>query len=55
MALYRAALLHAFPGRNVRAILVYSDGPKVIELAGSVLDEIISRVPAARSAHGSLA
>jgi ATP-dependent helicase/nuclease subunit A len=55
MALYRAALMRAFPGRNVRAILVYSDGPKVIELEGSVLDEIISRVSAAPSAHGSLA
>jgi ATP-dependent helicase/nuclease subunit A len=55
MALYRAALAHAFPGRAVRAVLVYSDGPKVIELSGSVLDEIISRVSAAHSAHGSLA
>jgi ATP-dependent helicase/nuclease subunit A len=55
MGLYRAALMRSFPGRNVRAVLVYSDGPKVIELEGSVLDEIISRVAAVRSAHGSLA
>jgi ATP-dependent helicase/nuclease subunit A len=55
MALYRAALVRSFPGRVVRAILVYSDGPKVIELSSSVLDEIISRVSAAHLAHGSLA
>ena len=55
MALYRAALAHAFPGRNVRAILVYTDGPKVIELSTDVLDEIISRVSASRAPHGSVA
>ena len=55
MALYRAALAQAFPGRNVRAILVYTDGPKVIELSTDVLDEIISRVSASRPAHGSVA
>ena len=55
MALYRAALARAFPGRIVRAVLVYSDGPKVIELPASILDEIISRVSAGHSAHGSLA
>ena len=55
MALYRAALAHAFPGRNVRAILVYTDGPKVIELSTDALDEIISRVSASRAAHGSVA
>lgn len=44
MALYRAALAHAFPGRAVRAILVFTDGPKVIELSTAALDEVISRV-----------
>lgn len=55
MALYRAALARAFPGRVVRAILVYSDGPKVIELSHSLLDEIISRVSAVHFVHGRLA
>jgi ATP-dependent helicase/nuclease subunit A len=55
MALYRAALARAFPGRTVRAVLVYTDGPKAIELPADVLDEIISRVSAAHSAHGSFA
>jgi ATP-dependent helicase/nuclease subunit A len=55
MALYRAALARAFPGRTVRAVLVYTDGPKAIELPADVLDEIISRVSSAHSAHGSFA
>jgi ATP-dependent helicase/nuclease subunit A len=48
MALYRAALLRAFPGKRVRAILVYTDGPKVIELPTATLDDIISRISAPR-------
>ena len=55
MALYRAALLRTFPGRAVRAILVYTDGPKVIELPAALLDGIIARVSAPPSAHGSVA
>ncbi|HET9149581.1 MAG TPA: double-strand break repair helicase AddA [Alphaproteobacteria bacterium] len=55
MALYRAALLNAFPGRVVRCVLVYTDGPRVIELPAAALDRIIARVSAAPAAHGSLA
>ncbi|HTI85856.1 MAG TPA: double-strand break repair helicase AddA [Alphaproteobacteria bacterium] len=47
MALYRAALLRSFPGRNVRCVLVYTDGPRVIELPATMLDAAISRGSAA--------
>jgi ATP-dependent helicase/nuclease subunit A len=55
MALYRAALARAFPGRAVRCVLVYTDGPRAIELPAAALDRIISRVSAAPAAHGSVA
>ena len=45
MALYRAALLRSFPGRTVRCILVYTDGPRVIELPATMLDAAIQGVP----------
>ncbi|MGE5539182.1 MAG: double-strand break repair helicase AddA [Gemmatimonas sp.] len=55
MALYRAALLRSFPGRNVRCVLVYTDGPRVIELPATMLDAAISRASATAAPHGSLA
>ena len=49
------AAMRRISGRAVRAILVYTDGPKVIELPAALLDGIIARVSAPPSAHGSVA
>ena len=39
MAAYAAALARVFPGRRVRAALLYTAGPRLIELPGHVLGE----------------
>jgi ATP-dependent helicase/nuclease subunit A len=39
MAAYAAALAQVFPGRHVRAALLYTAGPRLIELPGEVLSE----------------
>ena len=38
LALYRAVLAGAYPGREVRALLVWTDGPEVVEPDAAVLD-----------------
>jgi len=44
LAAYRAALREAFPGRPVRALLVYTAGPRVLEIPAESLDSAWSRV-----------
>lgn len=44
LAAYRAALLAAFPGRAVRALLVYTAGPRVLEIPAESLDSAWHRV-----------
>jgi ATP-dependent helicase/nuclease subunit A len=44
LAAYRAALLEAFPGRPVRALLVYTAGPRVLEIPAESLDSAWSQV-----------
>ncbi len=47
LALYRAVLARIYPERAIRAALLFTDGPRVIEVPGAVMDaalaEIISR------------
>jgi ATP-dependent helicase/nuclease subunit A len=38
MAAYRAVLSHAFPGRAVRAGLLYTGGPRLLWLGDELLD-----------------
>ncbi|MGV1013736.1 MAG: double-strand break repair helicase AddA [Methyloceanibacter sp.] len=38
LAAYRTALRKLFPGRTVRAALVWTDGPKLMEIPASLLD-----------------
>jgi ATP-dependent helicase/nuclease subunit A len=44
LAAYRAALLEAFLGRPVRALLVYTAGPRVLEIPAESLDSAWSQV-----------
>ncbi len=44
MAAYRAILAAAWPDRPVRCLLVWTDGPKLMELDGADLDRALSRV-----------
>ena len=41
MALYREAMRAAFPGRAVRAALLWTEGPSLMELPDSALDEAL--------------
>ena len=42
-----AALAAIYPGRRVRAFLVWVEGPGVVELAPGMLNEALGRLPAA--------
>jgi ATP-dependent helicase/nuclease subunit A len=38
LALYRAVLVRVYPGKTIRAALIFTEGPTVIELPGAALD-----------------
>jgi ATP-dependent helicase/nuclease subunit A len=42
LAAYRAALASLYPGRAVRTLLVWTDGPKVMEIPRQMLDRALS-------------
>lgn len=44
MAAYRAVMLTLFKGRPVRCALLYTDGPRLIELDGDEMSESLNRV-----------
>jgi ATP-dependent helicase/nuclease subunit A len=46
LALYRAVLAKLYPGRAVRALLVWTDVPDFMEIAASALDAAVDRVTA---------
>jgi ATP-dependent helicase/nuclease subunit A len=41
LALYRAVLSGVFPGKAVRAALLFTDGPKLVELPAAVMDKAL--------------
>jgi len=47
LALYRAVLGRIYPGRTVRAALVWTEGPALVEFSGLLLDAAIKRVTSA--------
>ena len=44
LAAYRAALRLMFPGRALRAALVWTDGPKLMEIPSNLLDHAERRI-----------
>lgn len=44
MALYRAVLGDLFPGRTVRALMIWTDGPAAVELPSDLLDAELAAV-----------
>ena len=42
LALYRAVLARVFPGKTVRAALLFTIGPKLMEVPGAVMDEALA-------------
>ena len=47
MALYRAVLADAFPGRTIEAALVWTDGPKLMSVPFALMDAALERLAAA--------
>ena len=45
LALYRAVLGGIYPGRSIRAGLVFTAGPRLIELPPALLDEAVAALP----------
>ncbi len=44
MAAYRAILSQAWPNRTIRCLLVWTDGPRLMEIPGSDLDQVLQGV-----------
>ena len=44
LAAYRLALKGLFPGRAVRAAIVWTDGPKLMEIPSTLLDDAECRM-----------
>ena len=47
LALYRAVLAKVYPGRTVRAALVWTEGPELMEFSAASLDAALARVTSA--------
>jgi ATP-dependent helicase/nuclease subunit A len=47
LALYRAVLARLYPGRAVRAALVWTDGPDLMEISGEMLEQAVARLTSA--------
>ena len=41
LALYRAVLARVFPGKTVRAALLFTDGPKLMEVPAAIMDKAL--------------
>ena len=44
LALYQAAVAQLYPGRSVRALLVWTQGPQVIELTAGMAQDALARL-----------
>ena len=44
LAAYRAALARLFPGRTLRAALLWTDGPRLMEIPSTLLDDAERRI-----------
>ncbi|RVA71558.1 hypothetical protein EN914_31295, partial [Mesorhizobium sp. M7A.F.Ca.CA.001.08.2.1] len=47
LALYRALLQPLYPGRTVKAALLFTEAPRLIELPASALDDALARLTGA--------
>ncbi len=47
LALYRAVLAKLYPGRTIRAALLWTEAPDIMELSGAALDAALVRVTSA--------
>ena len=44
LGLYRAVLSRLYPGKQVRAALVFTSGPRLIELPGAAMDAAVAKI-----------
>ncbi len=44
LALYRALLMRLYPGRVVRAALVWTEAPEIMEIPAAVMDDEMTRI-----------
>jgi len=44
LAAYRLALAEIYPGRNIRAALLWTDGPRIMQVPGEMLDQYSLRL-----------
>ena len=47
LALYRAVLTKLYPARPIRAALLWTEGPDLMEIPATMLDEVLTRVTSA--------
>jgi ATP-dependent helicase/nuclease subunit A len=44
LALYRAVLARVFPGKTVRAALLFTEGPKLMEVSAAAMDAALNKL-----------
>jgi ATP-dependent helicase/nuclease subunit A len=44
LALYRAVLMRIYPGKTVRAALIFTDGPRVFEVPAATMDAALTKL-----------
>ena len=54
MAAYRLALACIYPGHAIRCALVWTDGPRLTEIDGKVLDDALAGMGATTYTGGSM-
>ena len=55
LALYRAVLARVFPGKTVRAALLFTEGPKLMEVPAAAMDAALEQAFAGRMTQGHAA
>src|SRR4029077_11402793 len=55
LALYRAVLAAVFPGKTVRAALLFTDGPKLMEVPAAAMDAALAKLPQGSRSGGHAA
>ena len=49
LALYRVVLMRLYPGKTIRAALLFTEGPKLMEIPAAAMDAAFSKVLTRRS------
>jgi ATP-dependent helicase/nuclease subunit A len=49
LALYRAVLMRIYPDKTIRAALIFTEGPRLVEVSGAAMDAALTKIVSATS------